>query len=171
MTSIDPVEAYAEAVGAPSFAEFQTSYLVASWFSELVAVHRGARLVGLIPSGVCARLREAKILTSRRNNKNGVDLELASDLASKPWVPDYKPGPYIPEVDDSELNKYHPKSRTGETITKPDLADALPEEDTEDVDPSYDPSEATNPDIWLDETDFPEWAPMSDRPPKRRHRL
>jgi len=106
---IDPVESYAKAVGAPSFSEFQTSYLVASWFSELVEVHRGARLVGLIPSGVCARLRLAGVLTSRRNNKNGVDLELASDLASKPWVPQYKPDPsYIPVVDDSELDTYVP---------------------------------------------------------------
>ena len=167
----DPVESYAKSVGAPSFAEFQTSYLVASWFSELVEVHRGARLVGLIPSGVCARLRLASVLTSRRNNKNGVDLELASDLASKPWVPQYKPDPsYIPVVEDHELNTY----TSGEGIKSPveskTLADILPLEEPEPEDEPITHG-GHNLDVWMGE-DAKLWKTIQEtqNDNKRRYR-
>lgn len=130
MSSKPTIEAFAEEVGAPSAAELCASYLIASWFEELMMIHSGEASAVIIPQGTRGRLREVGAFRGGVGcgSHLKVDVGRVESLASAPWLPDYEPGPYIPEVSPEEMNVYHPIESVS-TVEPKTLADMLPPEE------------------------------------------
>ena len=173
MAKPDPVEKYAAELGV-NFQEFCESYLVSSWYDELVAVHNGVSITGVIPQGVAGRLHECGALNTKHKSKSRVNIGLVEALNSAWWLPDHKPGPYIPEVPDSEINVYESKKPGAVNSKVKSLGDKLlveEEEEDYDPDPSYDPDSAMDLDYWVSDEEALDWLPRKDEPPKKQYRV